>query len=104
MAKSDSIKGKDPSDGLIHRLHDIPRKIRKLSSARYGKLAAPFDRTTHQSGIIFSVEGIRWSNNDAAELHGGYYCNGRCGASILFTMQRENGKWVVKGSEIQGMS
>ncbi len=94
-----SINRKDPSDGFLRRLHDIPRKIEKLSSARYGELGAPFDKTTHQPGIIFSVEGVHWSNADGAELHGGYFCDGRCGARILFRVERKNGQWVVKSSE-----
>lgn len=99
-----SIKGKDPTDSFIRSLHDIPRQIEKLSRARYGQLGAPFDRTTNRAGIIFSVEAIRWSNSDEAQLHGGYFCSGRCGAKILFRVQRKSGQWVVDSSEMEGVS
>jgi hypothetical protein len=100
-----SINGKDPSDEFINRFQDIPRSIRKLSSVEHSKTArTPLDKTTHLTGIIFDVEKLRWLDRDSAEVNGGYYCGGLCAAGITFTVRRENGKWVVKSSQMNWIS
>jgi len=100
-----SINGKDPSDELINRFRDIPRSIRKISSERPRKGPhTPIDRTTGIPGIIFSADAIRWQTKDLVEVEGGYYCGGLCAAGITFKVERQNGKWLVKGSRMNWIS
>jgi hypothetical protein len=100
-----SIKGKDPSDEFINRFRDIPRSIRKASSVEPSKSPrTPVDKTTYLTGIIFDAENLRWLDKDSAEVEGGYYCGGLCAAGITFTLQRENGIWVVKSSHMNWIS
>lgn len=99
------INGKDPSDDFISRFRDIPRIIKKISSTKPEKGPhTPVDKSTHQRGIIFSADSIRWSSKDSAKVEGGYYCGGLCAAEITFKVRRENGKWVVKSSHMNWIS
>jgi hypothetical protein len=100
-----SINGTDPSDEFINRFRNIPRSIRKLSSAKPEKGPhTPADLTTGIQGIIFDAGKIRWLSKDAAEVEGGYYCGGLCAANNTFQVRRENGDWVVKGSRMNWIS
>lgn len=100
-----SIDGKDPSDEFVDRFRDIPRSIRKVSSAKPEKGPhTPTDRTTGMTGIIFDAGKIHWLSKDVAELEGGYYCGGLCAAGITFEVERENGKWVIKSSRMNWIS
>jgi hypothetical protein len=111
------VVGKEHELPGLFRLDQRQRSERHLSPplARYSKkdrkasngqvtMHGVLDKETHQAGIIFNVADIRWFSGDAAEVHGGYWCGGRCGASILFRVQRENSKGVVKDLEMQGIS
>jgi hypothetical protein len=100
-----SINGADPSDAFMKRFSDLPRTIRKASSAVPDKRPhTPKDKSTGQSGIVFDVEDLKWQNNDLAEVQGGYYCGGLCAAGITFTVKRENGKWAIKDSHMNWIS
>jgi len=101
-----SIRGKDPSDDFIKRFDDVPRTVRKISSEdpAKGPPHTPVDRSTHQTGIIFSADSIRWLGTDHAKVESGYYCGGLCAAGIIFILQREKGKWVIKNSSMNWIS
>ncbi len=100
-----SLNGKDPSDEFINRFRDVPRSIRKVSSAERSKSGRrPLDKTTHLTGIVFDAEDLRWLDKDSAEVKGGYYCGGLCASGITFTVRRENGEWVVKTSHMNWIS
>ena len=100
-----AIIGKDPSDDFVKRFDDIPRTIKKISSEEPAKGPhIPVDKSTHRTGIIFSVDAIRWHGSDLADVDGGYYCGGLCAAGITFIVQRENGEWVIKGSHMNWIS
>jgi hypothetical protein len=100
-----SIDGEDPSDDFIDRFRDIPRIVKKISSAEPDKGPhTPVDKSTHQTGIIFSADSLRWSSKNSAKVEGGYYCGGLCAAGITFKVRRENGKWVVKSSHMNWIS
>lgn len=100
-----SINHKDPSDDFMNRFRDIPRTMKKISSAQPDKGPhTPVDKSTQKAGIIFSVDSILWSDQDSAEVQGGYYCGGLCAAGITFSVRREDGKWVIKSSKMNWIS
>jgi hypothetical protein len=100
-----SIEGKDPSDDFISRFRDIPRTIKKASSEEPGKGPhTPVDKSTHHTGIVFSVDSIQWLGKDSTKVEGGYYCGGLCAAGITFRVKRENGKWIIKNSGMNWIS
>jgi len=99
------IQGKDPSDDFISRFSDLPRVIKKISSEKPAKGPhTPVDKPSGRTGIIFSVDSIRWQSKDLAEVEGGYYCGGLCAAGITFTVERANGKWLIKSSRMNWIS
>jgi hypothetical protein len=96
-----SLNGKDPTDEFVNRFRDIPRSIRKISSEMQGKGPhTPHDRTTGIAGIVFSADKIHWVTKDSAEVEGGYYCGGLCAGGYTFTVERKDGQWAVKCSEM----
>jgi len=101
-----SVNGKDPSDDFINKFRDLPRDIKKVSASEISKewRLAVIDRSSHQRGIRFSADEIRWLGPDSVEVQGGYHCDGLCGAGIKFRVQRENGHWVIKGSRMEWIS
>lgn len=99
-----SINGKDPGDEFINRFRDVPRTIRKASSAKVVKPHTPTDRTTGMTGIVFDAANIDWLSDDTVEVEGGYYCGGLCAADSTFQVHRENDKWIVKSSDLNGIS
>lgn len=99
-----SVKGKDPTDDFMKRFDDIPRTIKKVSNEDAKNPYTPIDKTTHRAGIVFSADSIRWLSSDHAEVTGGYYCGALCAAEITFTVRQENGKWVIKNSQMNWIS
>lgn len=99
------IDGKDPSDDFIKRFADVPRTIKKVSEEVPNKGPhQPIDKSTRRAGIVFSAEHLRWSCSDSVELEGGYYCGGLCAAGTTYKLRRENGKWVIKSSQMNWIS
>ena len=80
-----SINEKDPSTDFMSKFHDIPRVIKKVSDSEISKAQrmAVVDKSSHQRGIRFSADEIRWLGPDSVEVEGGYHCDGLCGASSL---------------------
>ena len=100
-----SINGGDPSDAFMKRFDDLPRTIRKASSEVPDKGPhTPVDKSTGKTGIVFEAEKLQWRSNDMVKVEGGYYCGGLCAAGITFTVKRENGRWVIKGSRMNWIS
>ncbi len=94
-----AVNGKDPNDELIRRLQDIPRKIMKISAAKSAKqMGGLVDKETKESGIEFSVDTIRWLDEESVEVDGGYFCDSLCGAGTTYKLHHENDKWVVKSA------
>jgi hypothetical protein len=101
-----SINGKDPSDDLVKRLQDIPRRIKKVSASEISKQwrMAVLDKGTGERGIIFRADAIRWVSEDAVEVEGGYHCDGLCGLGVIFTLRRQGGKWVISSERMLWIS
>jgi hypothetical protein len=100
------INGKDPSDQFVKQFEDIPRVVKKASEAqmRASGSAGVVDRLTHETGIIFSANAIRWLGSDSVEVEGGYFCGGRCAQASTFSVHQEAGKWTVKLLRVNGIS
>jgi hypothetical protein len=100
------INGKDPSDQFLNRFSNIPRVVKKASEAQMkaSGSAGVLDRQTHETGIIFSANAIRWLGSDSVEVDGGYYCGGRCASARTFAVQLKTGKWTAKLLHVNGLS
>lgn len=92
-----SINGRDPGNDFVKRFQDLPRQIRKVSQCKRKKrfLGWVVDKKTKQNGIVFSADSIRWLTPDQVEVDGGYHCGKLCGGGEVFSMQLQDGKWVV---------
>ena len=92
-----SVNGKDPGNDFVKRFQDLPRQIRKVSQCKQKKrfLGWVVDKKTKQNGIVFSADSIRWLTPDQVEVDGGYHCGKLCGGGEIFSMQLQDGKWVV---------
>jgi hypothetical protein len=101
-----SINGKDPSDQFVKRFANIPRVVKKASKAqmRASGSAGVLDRQTHETGIIFTANAIRWLGSDSVEVDGGYYCGGRCARASTFALHLESGKWTARLLRVNGVS
>jgi hypothetical protein len=102
-----SINGKDPSDSFMQRFRDVTRVVKKASEARQdrGNLHSfVHDKKSHQPGIIFSADGVHWVTTDSVQVDGGYHCSGLCGGGFVYSLQSENGKWVVKSAKMTFIS
>jgi hypothetical protein len=101
-----SVNGRDPSDDFINKFQDLPRVIKKVSASEISKAwrLVVIDKSSHQRGIRFSADEIRWLGPDSVEVEGGYHCDGLCGAGIKFEVRRENGHWLVTGSRMEWIS
>jgi hypothetical protein len=101
-----SVGKKDPSDDFLKRFADIPRIVKKRSEAVVSKeeRMPVVDKKTHERGIIFYVDSIRWLSDVSVEVEGGYHCDGLCGAGITFRLGLADGKWVVKDERMKWIS
>lgn len=101
-----SINEKDPSHEFLGRFPDIPRSLKKASASETDEKHRfkVLDKETHQFGIIFSADRIRWLRRDLVEVEGGYYCDGLCAADITFRLRLLNGKWTIKRKRINSVS
>lgn len=100
------INGKDPSDKFVKRLSNIPRVVKKASAAqmRTSGSEGVVDRQTHETGIIFSADAVRWIGSDSVEADGGYYCGLRCASARTFAVHLEAGKWTAKLLRVNSLS
>jgi hypothetical protein len=97
---------KDPSDEFVKRFKDVPRTVKKASSAEISKeVRMPVvDKETQKRGIIFSVDSIRWLEKSHVKVEGGYHCDGLCGAGYTFDVRFEKEKWVVRKERLNWVS
>ncbi len=101
-----STDKEDPSDEFVKRFHDIPRTVKKGSSAEISKaMRMPIvDKETQKRGIIFSIGNIHWLGKSHVKVKGGYHCDGLCGAGYTFDVLFEKGKWIVKKQRMNWIS
>jgi hypothetical protein len=101
-----SINDKDPSDAFVARFGDIPRRVKKDSQAVTDPSLSRriLDQETHQRGIVFGADAIRWRSHDSVDVEGGYYCGSLCASEETFKVRRQEGTWVVKKSRVKSVS
>jgi hypothetical protein len=101
-----SINDKDPSDAFVARFGDIPRQVKKGSQVVTNPSLSRriLDQETHQPGIVFGADAIRWRSPDSVDVEGGYYCGSLCASGETFTVRRQEGTWVVKKSRVKWVS
>jgi len=97
---------KEPSDEFLKRFHDIPRIVKRASSAQLRKVVRMpvVDKETGVRGIIFSADEIHWRGKHHVKVEGGYHCDGLCGAGITYDVRFKSGKWVVKHEKMNWIS
>jgi hypothetical protein len=101
-----SINGKDPSDVFMKRFESFPLRIEKLSRSKIKRksMNAVVDKTTGEKGVVFKFETIKFQGANAAEVEGGYYCDGLCASGQTFNVHRKQGVWKVTGSKMHWIS
>jgi hypothetical protein len=102
-----SVDRHDPSNELLWRFKDIPRKIKPASKGKFVKELFPgwlCDVHTNERVISFGVGPIHWVSANQVEVEGGYYCGGLCAAGLTFQLSRVDGKWVVKRQSMKWIS
>ena len=101
-----SINGKDPSDVFMKRFESFPHRIEKLSRSKLDRksMNAVVDKKTGEKGVVFKVETIKFEGANAAEVEGGYYCDGLCASGQTFKVHRKLGIWKVTGSAMHWIS
>jgi hypothetical protein len=101
-----SVGKMDPSSDFLNRFADIPRVVKPHSDAKITKewRMPVIDKKTHEHGIIFYADSIKWLSRTSVEVEGGYHCDGLCGAGITFDVHFEKGKWAVKGERMKWIS
>jgi len=90
----------------VKRFSIIPRVVKKASEVQRlaSGSAGVLDRQTHETGIIFSANAVRWLGSDSVEADGGYYCGGRCACACTFAVHLEAGKWIAKLLRVNAIS
>jgi hypothetical protein len=100
------INGKDPSFAFLLRLQDIRRPVKEKSQSRQQKnvLGWVIDKKTKQIGVIFDSESIHWISQGKADVEGGYFYGGLCGASGTYHLEIKGSHWVVTGYDVSFVS
>lgn len=93
-----SINGRNPGEDFIKRLSDIPRVVKKVSGSQqsHENRSPIVDSGTHQRGIIFSADRIRWKTAKSVSVEAGYYCDRLCADGETFYLRKEGGVWLIK--------
>jgi putative hemolysin len=91
----------DPSDEFIRRFEGHVPAVKKGSECyferRRGQLyTGVIDRETGEPALVFRVESVKWVNNQAVVVEGGYNSNLLSASGNVYELTREEGKWVVE--------
>lgn len=99
------INGRDADKIFIKRLHPLP--VKGASACREDEprgLGPPFsvvvDKQTRKNSVIFDVGRVRWLNQSAVEVDGGYVCASECMAQGTYHVLWDGTRWTVAAFDI----
>lgn len=108
----------DPDDAFLKRFANNKPSVRKRSDARVAMEECenqrkdqeiPFmsplsqncndfgviDRRSGRQGLIFYQDSLKRISETKAEVSGGYYEGGESSSGNTYTVEKQNGKWIV---------
>ena len=92
------IEGTNATADCLQQFKDNVIPVKNVSQARYGQVAVPFDKASHQRGCVFSLSAVRWVNDDKVTVAARVHWGGREGYGGTYPMVRQGSQWVVKQS------
>ena len=99
------INGRDADKIFLKRFHPLP--VKGASACREdapGGLGLPFsvvvDKQTGKISVIFDVGRVRWLNQSAVEVDGGYLCASECRAEGTYHVLWDGTRWTVAAFDI----
>ena len=72
--------------------------MNKASGAYFdqSKLGVLLDRSTGESGMLLSVDSIKWLFGDRVEVRASLTCGPLCGEGGLYELVKTKGHWTVE--------
>lgn len=95
-------KDKEPSDEFITRFKDHKPPVKKRSQSM-GQ-AEVIDKETGERGLIFRAVSIKVIDANTVEVGGGYYEAGLSASGNVYTVERNDGKWIVTKDQMLWIS
>jgi hypothetical protein len=95
-----AVRGRDPSEDLLHRVRGLVSQVQPLSQCRVSVQDRVTDRNTGAQGLIVEVSSLRWLQMTAAEVVGGYYAAPWQAAVIRYCVEYDGGDWAVTRTRI----
>jgi hypothetical protein len=92
------VDGKDPSNELMARFAPMGKTMNKASGAYFdqSKLGVPLDLSSGESGMLLSVDSIKWLFGDRVEVRASLTCGHLCGEGGLYELVKTKGHWTVE--------
>jgi hypothetical protein len=87
--------GADPSPAFLARFKGVRVPLRPGSGCTKSPDKGVIDKKTHARGLAFRVDSLRQLDRDHAVVEGGYYEAGLSASGNTYTLERQNGAWVV---------
>jgi hypothetical protein len=85
----------DPSAAFIARFSKTKQHVLAASACDASAYTGVVEKATGKSGLIFRVDGIKWVDDDHAEVSGGYYEAGLSASGNTYFLERAHGAWHV---------
>ncbi|MFH0991247.1 MAG: hypothetical protein V1799_14665 [bacterium] len=84
----------DIAETLLARFHGSKPPVKKVSQC-IQSINGVFDKETGERGLLFRIESIKQVSNDVVEVEGGYFEGGLSASGNIYTVQRNDHRWVV---------
>jgi hypothetical protein len=98
------INGRDADKIFLNRFHPLPVKGASACREDAPRLEFPFpvvvDKQTRKNSVIFDVGRLRWLNQSAVEVDGGYLCASECMAEGTYHVLWDGTRWTVAAFDI----
>ncbi len=99
------IEGRDPPAEFLARFADLPRPARPASVAsgpqkKSRPRAGMIDKETGKQGRILRIDSLEWARDDEVQVEGGYYENCLSATGMTYTVEWEDGRWVVTHEQL----
>jgi hypothetical protein len=88
-------QGRDPDEGLLHRLSAVVSEVHPLSRCRISARDGVVDRVTGARGVIVQVTRLTWVHAAAVDVVGGYYLTHRQAAGLRYQVEHDGHHWAV---------
>ena len=98
-------KGDDPSDQFLKRFANSKLPVRKVSSCKHvPNTGVPIDKKTGASGIIYSINTIKWISDTEVEAKGSCHMANEGAEAYIYALKKDKGVWRVIKEELTWIS